>query len=112
AFILFVLGLFMLSGATSASMFLLAGALIGLGFGNMQSTTQAIAVKVTSPTRVGLATSTYYIALDAGLGFGPYVLGYVIPLTGYSKLYLVMGIIVCLTIALYVALHSKKIAQF
>lgn len=112
AFILFALGLFMLSGATSASMFLLAGALIGLGFGNMQSTTQAIAVKVTSPTRVGLATSTYYIALDAGLGFGPYVLGYVIPLTGYSKLYLVMGIIVCLTIALYVALHGKKTAQF
>lgn len=108
AFILFAIGLFILSGATTSSIFLLAGALIGLGFGNMQSTTQAIAVNVASPSRVGLATSTYYIALDAGLGFGPYVLGYVIPLTGYSKLYLIMGIIVCITIALYFALHGNK----
>lgn len=65
AFILFAAGLFLLSTAETGLSLLLAGVLIGLGFGNMQSTTQAIAVKVTPPYRVGLATSTYYIALDA-----------------------------------------------
>ena len=39
-------------------MLLVAGVLIGLGFGNMQSCTQAIAVKLTTPQRMGLATLT------------------------------------------------------
>ncbi|MFD2211652.1 MFS transporter [Virgibacillus halophilus] len=108
AFILFGAGLLLLSSVSSSIPLLLAGALMGFGFGNMQSTTQAIAVKVTPPHRVGLATSTYYIALDAGIGFGPYLLGYVIPLTGYSSLYIIMGIMVLATTILYYFMHGKK----
>lgn len=108
AFILFAAGLLLLSTAANSVALLLAGVLIGLGFGNMQSTTQAIAIKVTPPHRIGLATSTYYIALDAGLGFGPYVLGFVIPLTGYSSLYIIMGVLVLLTTILYYFMHGKK----
>ncbi|MBP1915107.1 putative MFS family arabinose efflux permease [Lederbergia galactosidilyticus] len=108
AFILFEAGLLLLSTVANSILLLLAGALIGLGFGNMQSTTQAIAVKMTPPHRMGLATSTYYIALDAGLGFGPYLLGFIIPLTGYSTLYIIMGILVLTTIILYYFLHGQK----
>lgn len=108
AFVLFGGGLIILSAATNSFIFLFAGVLIGLGYGNMQSTTQAIAVKMTPPHRMGLATSTYYIAMDAGLGFGPYLLGYVIPLTGYSSLYIIMGIMVFATTALYYFMHGKK----
>ena len=108
AFLLFSAGLLLLSTATSGMMMLLAGILMGLGFGNMQSTTQAIAVNVTPPHRVGLATSTYYIALDAGIGFGPYVLGYIIPLTGYSNLYVIMGVMVLVTTGIYYFIHGKK----
>lgn len=108
AFILFGAGLLLLSTVANSISLLLAGVLIGLGFGNMQSTTQAIAVKMTPPHRMGLATSTYYIALDAGLGFGPYLLGFVIPLTGYSTLYIIMGVMVLATIILYYFLHGKK----
>ncbi|WP_010529538.1 MFS transporter [Lentibacillus jeotgali] len=108
AFLLFGAGLLLLSAAQSSISLLLAGVLMGLGFGNMQSTTQAIAVKMTPPYRMGLATSTYYIALDAGLGFGPYVLGYIIPLTGYSNLYVIMGIMVLATTILYYVMHGKK----
>src|SRR5699024_11356587 len=43
AFILFSSGLLLLSVTSSSVVFLIAGALIGLGYGNMQSTTQAIA---------------------------------------------------------------------
>src|SRR5699024_6816885 len=67
AFLAFGIGLILLSGAMNSFMFLFAGVLIGLGYGNMQSTTQTIAVKMTPPHRMGLATSTYYIAMDAGL---------------------------------------------
>ncbi len=108
SFFLFAAGLLLLSTAETGITLLLAGVLIGLGFGNMQSTTQAIAVKVTPPQRVGLATSTYYISLDAGLGFGPYLLGFIIPLIGYQNLYILMGVLVFLTTALYYFMHGRK----
>ncbi|MDX8289825.1 MFS transporter [Metabacillus indicus] len=108
AFVLFAAGLFLLSTASTSTVFLLSGVLIGLGFGNMQSATQAIAVKLTPPHRMGLATSTFFIFLDAGLGFGPYLLGFVIPVTGYSMLYVILGFAVILSIGLYYMLHGKK----
>ncbi|MCM3567274.1 MFS transporter [Neobacillus mesonae] len=107
-FILFAAGLFLLSTASNGVIFLLAAVLIGFGFGNIQSCSQAIAVKVTPLERMGLATSTYFIALDAGLGFGPYVIGYIIPLTGYRKLYLIMAIIALVCAVLYYFMHGKK----
>ncbi|CAM3062244.1 MFS transporter [Filibacter tadaridae] len=108
AFVLFGAGLILLSTAQSSVVLLLSGALIGLGFGNMQSTTQAIAVKLTPPHRMGLATSTFFIALDGGLGFGPYLLGFIIPVIGYSKLYIALGIFVFVSSILYYFLHGKK----
>ncbi|WP_026582281.1 MFS transporter [Bacillus sp. J33] len=108
AFVMFAAGMFVLSIASSSFTLLLAGALIGLGFGNMQSCTQAVAVKLTPVHRMGLATSTFFIFLDAGLGFGPYVLGFIIPVTGYSTLYSILSVFVLLTAGLYFVLHGKK----
>jgi MFS family permease len=108
AFILFTAGMLLLSSAHNSITLLLSGILIGLGFGNMQSCTQAIAVKLTPPHRMGLATSTFFIFLDAGLGFGPYLLGFFIPFTSYSKLYAILGIVVLASSAFYFLLHGKK----
>lgn len=108
AFILLAAGLLLLSQANSSITLLVSGVLIGLGFGNMQSCTQAIAVKLTPASRMGLATSTFFIFLDAGLGFGPYLLGFVIPQTGYSILYIILGALALLTTILYFFLHGKK----
>ncbi len=108
AFIILAGGMILLSTVGIGITLLIAGALIGLGFGNIQSSTQAVAVKLTPPHRMGLATSTFFIFLDAGLGFGPYLLGFIIPLTGYSHLYVVLGIVVLLTSILYYFLHGKK----
>lgn len=108
AFVILAAGMLLLSSANDSIPLLLAGVLIGLGFGNMQSTTQAIAVKLTPSHRMGLATSTFFIFLDAGLGFGPYLLGFIIPLTGYSTLYVIMGILILATPVLYYFLYGKK----
>jgi MFS family permease len=107
-FFLLGAGLLLLSTAGNSLTLLCAGALIGLGFGNMQSCSQAIAVKLTPPHRMGLATSTFFIFLDAGLGFGPYILGFIIPLTGYSTLYVILGILSLATVVLYYFLYGKK----
>ncbi|MFJ7931385.1 MFS transporter [Peribacillus sp. NPDC096448] len=108
AFIIFGVGLLLLSMTTNSFTLLAAGFLIGLGFGNMQSSSQAIAVNLTPPHRMGMATSTFFIMLDAGLGFGPYILGFIIPVTGYSTLYVILGVLVILTSVLYYFLHGKK----
>lgn len=108
AFMIFGIGLLLLSMTTNSFSLLAAGFLIGLGFGNMQSSSQAIAVKLTPPHRMGMATSTFFIMLDAGLGFGPYILGFIIPVTGYSTLYVILGVLVIATSVLYYFLHGKK----
>jgi len=108
AFIIFSAGMNLLSSVGTGATLLIAGGLIGLGFGNMQSSTQAIAVKLTPPHRLGLATSTFFIALDAGLGFGPFILGFVIPVTGYRMLYVILAFIILGTAVLYYFLHGKK----
>lgn len=108
AFILFTGGLIFLSLASNGMMLMTAAVLIGLGFGNMQSCTQAIAIKVTPPHRMGLATSTFFISLDAGLGFGPYLLGFFIPAMSYSAMYMILSMVVLASAALYFLLHGKK----
>lgn len=107
AIILLSAGLLLLSQSESSFTLLLSGVLIGFGFGNMQSCAQAVAVKVTDPHRIGLATSTYYIFLDAGLGFGPYVLGFLIPLTGYPHLYMILSGLALVVIVLYYLLYGR-----
>ncbi len=108
AITVFAVGLLVLSQTTTAVGLLVAGALIGLGFGNIQSGTQAIAVKAASPARMGMATSTFFIALDAGLGFGPYFIGLIIPLTGFSTLYLGLACVVAFLIFLYYVMNGRQ----
>lgn len=110
-FILYAAGLLMLGLAQNSFMLLFAGILIGLGFGNMQSCIQAIAIKVTPMERAGLATSTFYIFMDAGLGLGPYVLGFIVTLLGYQQLYTTLGFVILAATGLYFIVHGRKDRQ-
>ena len=91
--LLFAGGMLLLSQAYFGIILLIAGGLIGIGFGTFQSSTQAIAVKQSPHHRMSLATSTYFTFLDLGIGIGPFVLGFTIPLLGYRGLYVAMTIL-------------------
>lgn len=108
AFVLLAAGLVVLGSATSSLSFLIAASLIGFGFGNIQSCTQAIAVKITPRERMGMATSTFFIFLDAGLGFGPYILGFVLGILSFSQMYLSLGFLAFVTIGLYYAVYGRS----
>jgi predicted MFS family arabinose efflux permease len=108
AFIIFGAGMLLLSCASNSVTFLLAGALIALGFGNISSITQAIAVNSAAPHRMGLATATFFIFFDIGSGFGPSIHGLIIPTIGLNALYVILGIICFATCILYYFLHGKK----
>lgn len=108
AFILFGLGMILLSFAGSSMPLLLAGVLVGLGFGNISSIAQTVAVSQATPQRVGLATATFMIFMDLGNGVGPSVLGLIIPETGYRGMYQILTIIVFVSLILYYFLHGRK----
>ncbi|WP_438497053.1 MFS transporter [Paenibacillus sp. IHBB 3054] len=101
-------GMLLLGSAGNSVTLLLAGAMIGIGFGNISSITQTIAVNAVEPHRVGLATSTFLIFFEMGTGTGPYLLGLVIQKTGYSALYAILGVFIFAISILYYFLHGKK----
>ncbi|WP_375200450.1 MFS transporter [Bacillus sp. RS11] len=105
--VIFAIGMYAFSSATSSVVFLLAAACIGIGYGNFNSVAQAIAIKVTPNERLGLATSTYFILYDLGLGVGPYFLGFFVPTMGYSAIFFAMVFVILLSIFLYYFLYGK-----
>lgn len=106
--LLFGIGLIILSQAHYAITLLVAGAIIGIGFGTLQSSAQTIAVNRAPQHRIGLATSTFFVFYDLGVGIGPFLLGFVLPLTGFRGLYIWMAIIAFCTIIVYYFVHGRK----
>lgn len=108
AIIILGVALFLLSQVQSATMLLICAALLGLGFGNIQSVCQAISVKRVPLERMGIATSTFFIFLDGGLGLGPYVLGELLEYITYAQLYLLSSVLAFSCIGWYYLLHGRK----
>jgi len=108
SFILFAIGLLLLNQANSGLFILLAGVFVGLGYGTYSSSGQAIAIKVAPDHRIGLATSTFFIFLDAGVGVGPFLLGLFVPIAGYHGLYAIMAAVMLICTFLYYFLYGKK----
>ncbi|KML27510.1 MFS transporter [Priestia aryabhattai] len=102
------IGIFLLSQATTSWVFLLAGALIGLGFGTITSSFQSIAVKKASPHRRGVATATFFVFFDSGMGLGSFLLGILSTAAGYKGMYVFCSIVALLAIAVYLVLHGRK----
>ncbi len=107
AILIFAIGMFLFSHSYHSYALLLAAVLIGLGFGAIQSSTQAIAVKITPQHRLGLANSTYFIFSDIGMGSGPLLVGFIIPFIGYRGMYTVVSIIGLACLLLYYLVHGR-----
>ena len=88
---------------------LIAGIALGIGYGNLSSCMQAIAIKVSPSNKYGLATSTYFIGLDIGIGFGPSLLGLFTNMISYSQLYGIMGILGFATLVIYILVHGRNV---
>lgn len=107
-FVLLAIGLIILSQAHQGMTLLIAGVVIGLGYGNFLSCAQAISIKVSPKNRMGLATSTFFVFVDGGIGVGPFILGFLIPTIGYRGMYASMAIVVLANMILYFYMHGKK----
>jgi MFS family permease len=108
AIFIFAAGMFLFSHSHTSYELLLAAILFGIGFGAIQSSTLAIAVKITPSHRMGLANSTYFLFSDIGMGTGPLLVGLIIPFVGYRGMYTVVAVILLACLCLYYLLHGRK----
>ncbi|WP_245831849.1 MFS transporter [Oceanobacillus senegalensis] len=109
--LLYAIGLVILSQANVGWILLVAGAIIGIGFGTLQSSAQTVSINLAKRHRVGLATSTFFVFYDFGIGVGPFLLGFIVPIIGFRSLYLLMAIIAFGTLFVYYIVHGKKAAN-
>ncbi|WP_193095413.1 MFS transporter [Brevibacterium sp. FME17] len=86
---------------------ILAGVFVGLGFGSLMPCMQAIAVKSVPMSRVAVATSSFFLLLDAGSGIGPIILGAIMPLTGGNGMFMLCAGLVVLGMIVYTFVHGR-----
>lgn len=107
-YISLAVGLFLLSITHTSIVLLLAGVFVGLGYGTFMSNGQAVCIKLTPSHRVSVALSTYFVALDLGLGVGPYVLGTLRSFMEFPQLYEVAGCVATVCFVLYFLFYGRK----
>lgn len=104
----FAIGMFLLSQANGALIFLLSAAFIGLGWGTIFPSVQTIAISVAAPEKRGAATATFYSTMDAGIGIGSVIVGILGAKIGYSSLYFYSSIFALAGLIVYYYLHGKE----
>ena len=78
-----------------------------MGFGALMPCAQAIAVNAVPIAELGIATSTFFLMLDVGIGFGPVVLGLLIPHLGYTGMFGALAVLSVLGIGMYFQVHGR-----
>jgi MFS family permease len=104
-----MLAMALLYATYSGPALLLAGALAGFGYTTICACVQAVSIQLVPQRSLALATSTYFIFLDLGVGVGPFLLGLLVPEIGYRGMYGVMAVMVALSGALYHFLHGVRV---
>ncbi|MFI8575969.1 MFS transporter [Rossellomorea aquimaris] len=99
--IIFAIGLILLSVTHSVFLLLVAGTLIGLGYGALLPSFQTMSIVAAPKRRTGHATATFFIFYDLGIAIGSFVLGVVSSQYGFSALYLICSGVIIVTIAVY-----------
>ena len=106
--VLMIMGLLLLAAHGGSWAVLLAGAIMGLGFGNFQSLSQVSGISLVPRERFAQATSTIFIFFDLGVGMAPYLSGFLVEPVGYAGIFGINAFVVALTIPLYWIVWQKR----
>jgi predicted MFS family arabinose efflux permease len=97
----FAIGLIILSVTQSAGVLLLAGALIGLGYGALLPSYQTMSIQSAPRERTGHSTATFFIFYDLGIAVGSVILGMISAGLGFTNLYLISSGVVLVTVFIF-----------
>ena len=103
-----LLAMSLLSIATTLPMFLVAAAMFGFGSGSIQPVMIALAIQLSSSSRRGAANATFFCFLDLGIAVGAVGWGLLIPLVGYSKIFLIAAGCPILSFLLFFFVLEKR----
>lgn len=103
-----IMGLFLLSSATSTLLLIIAAIFYGVGFGAIQPSLQAWIINRAAPTRRGAANATFYNAFDLGIGGGGLILGAIAERVNYAHMYRYSILLLVVYIAVYIAYVMKQ----
>lgn len=99
--IVFALGLILLSVTNTATIFLLAAAIIGLGYGSVLPGFQTLAVQHSGHKRTSQAMSTFFTLYDLGIALGAFTWGLISSQYGFQVMYIVSSIVVICTMFIF-----------
>lgn len=93
-FVIFLAGMMLLSRSSSLGAILTAAPLLGIGFGALSPAFQTLAIQSAPASRSGVATATYFLSLDVGVGLGSILLSLVVERYGYLHMYEANGMVI------------------
>lgn len=89
-------------------MMIIAGGLIGIGYGSVTPVFQTQIISSVEPHKIGIANSLFFNAMDAGMAIGAFIMGMMVEGVGYRAIYLVGALLVVLAGALYIAQMKRR----
>lgn len=110
-FIAFGIGLFLIGIAQIATHIIMAGIILGFGFGTLLPSMQSILINQVPGTRVGVATSTFFLLLDIGSGLGPVILGVLVEAVGFATMFQGATVLAAMAGFLYFLFHGRSAAR-
>ncbi|NUF31151.1 MFS transporter [Acinetobacter oleivorans] len=109
SFILFAIGLFLVSQMQTQWEYWFAAALIGAGYGSLFPIFQTMAIQTVEKKRIGYAVSTFFTLFDLGMAIGSVLVGFIIAQIGYEKTYQLCAWVTIMTLFLYRWLCDRDI---
>lgn len=101
-----------LIGASSGLVWILAAAVFkAVGQGEGQIALQSACIKKVDDSKVGVATSTYYIGADIGQGFGPILGGKVSALFNYQTMFYCIAALMLVSAVLFTIYQMRGIKK-
>ena len=105
--ILMCAGQLIFAVCTTMGWMLAGGCLFGLGYGSVQPTLMTLTLSGCAPQRRGAANSTFFTAMDLGIGLGSFVWGIVAARLSYPAVFLGGVIFMAVGLVLDLALQKK-----
>lgn len=106
--IITALSMIVLGLAESFSHFIITAVLLGIGFGAVQPSLQALTINLAPAERRGAANATFFSAFDLGISAGAVSLGIIASFFGYANMYLFSSLAAVIGLIMYLVLLKGK----
>jgi predicted MFS family arabinose efflux permease len=108
SFVMYSVSFFILASVGNLPMMMLSAAFMAFGYGTLFSSLQTVVVRIAPVSHMGIAVSTFFVSIDAGLGIGAYLNGIIIDLFNFRQMYMILGVLVICLLPVYWFMHGKK----